>query len=155
MEVSIEKYQKDVAYQLISLFYLTAEKEVKEMEENNSLQPTQSDVSRWEDRIQENFCLLAKTGSTIIGFCELSTTHHIDILYVHPDYTGNKIASKLIESIKAYCIANSISNITVESGRETLSFYEQLGFSIVEKKTVSIRNVDLPNYMLRYNLEKN
>jgi RimJ/RimL family protein N-acetyltransferase len=95
---------------------------------------------------QRNFTLLAvdKTKNVIVGWCSVSgnkkgrTRHRVDLgWHVHPDYTRQGIATKLVKMAIAKLKKTSIRRVEAEAAIKNISslkLAKKLGFKIEGKK---------------------
>lgn len=84
---------------LIKLFYETVHSLNAKDYTNEQLDtwaPKQVNIEKWKNRIQNNFVVLAKNNSKIIGWGELSPKGCIDMLYVHKNYLRKNVGQKLV-----------------------------------------------------------
>ncbi len=58
---------------------------------------------------------------------------HISVLYVHPKYQGIGVGRKLINEVVEYAKSNDADTLTVVPSKNSMGFYEKMGFRIYEE----------------------
>jgi predicted GNAT family N-acyltransferase len=95
--------------------------------------PTELDLDGWDEK---SYHSIATVDSIIVGVARLAVHNSqkavLSRVAVLPDYRGNGIASKLVNSLldKAYDL--NIKNIDIYPHDYLRKFYESLGFKYVE-----------------------
>ncbi len=77
---------------------------------------------------------VAGVENKVTGFAAMES-EEIKSLYVHPDYQGKGIGSKLLKKLESEAALKNINRIFLNSSLNACKFYEAHGFSII-KKTV-------------------
>lgn len=82
-------------------------------------------------RLEKNyFSMVAECDGRILGMIEIKGENHISMLYVDKDFHHNGIASYLVKKALEEISENNRNpkDITVNSSRYAVPFYESLGF---------------------------
>ena len=82
-------------------------------------------------RLEKNyFSMVAECDGRILGMIEIKGGNHISMLYVDKDFHHNGIASTLVKKALEEISENNRNpeDITVNSSRYAVPFYESLGF---------------------------
>lgn len=82
-------------------------------------------------RLEKNyFSMVAECEGRILGMIEIKGENHISMLYVDKDFHHNGIASNLVKKALEEISENNRNpnDITVNSSRYAVPFYESLGF---------------------------
>jgi len=76
------------------------------------------------------FAMVAESGGEITGIIELKENNHISMLYVHKAFHRKGVAKELVRLALEEVSSNNenIEEITVNSSRYAVPFYERLGF---------------------------
>lgn len=94
---------------------------------------------------------------SIIGFIELILVNEIgfiNYLYVHPDYQRKGVANLLYKQVETESIEEyNSSEFVVKASFVARPFFEQHGFSVVEKNRIKRGQVILENYTMLKNIE--
>lgn len=102
---------------------------------------------RWRERIKTHYFIVAETAKCgIMGFSSLSKDAYLDVLFISPEFQGRKIASSLVDNIKTKAISSGHNRITTHASITARPFFDQQGFTIVEKCTRVLFDVPLMNY---------
>ncbi|WNZ25791.1 GNAT family N-acetyltransferase [Leptolyngbya sp. NK1-12] len=78
--------------------------------------------------------IVVEQGHTIIGMMALSVdqeTGWIDQLYLHPDFVGQRIGTKLVEYAKN-ALGSPIRLYTFQENQGAIRFYERQGFKAIQ-----------------------
>lgn len=105
------------------------------------------DVSVWEERISEQYFILAEENNAILGFAALKLSGYLNSMFVHKDYQGKGIATFLLKKIEEYARLKDISEITADVSITAQPFFSKKGYVILEKQTVCI-GILMTNYKM-------
>ncbi|WP_194774828.1 GNAT family N-acetyltransferase [Pararhodonellum marinum] len=105
-------------------------------------------TSRWQDILKHQFVLVAQNEIGIIGFCTLDKGNHIDFLYVHRERQRHGIANQLYTEIEKEAKRQGQTQLTAEVSKTAKTFFEKVGFTVVEEQHVNLKGVDLTNYKM-------
>lgn len=105
------------------------------------------EASVWEERINEQYFILAEENNTILGFAALKLSGYLNSMFVHKDYQGMGIASFLLKKIEEYARLKDISEITADVSITAQPFFSKKGYVILEKQTVCI-GILMTNYKM-------
>jgi putative acetyltransferase len=103
---------------------------------------------RWDDIMANQFVLVARQETKIVGFATLDKGNHLDLLYVHKDHQRQGIAHKLFAGIEKEAKQKGQTKLTVDASKTAKAFFEKMGFKILHAQTVNIKGVDLTNYRM-------
>lgn len=105
------------------------------------------DVSVWEERINEQYFILAEENNTILGFAALKLSGYLNSMFVHKDYQGKGIATFLLKKIEEYARLKDISEIIADVSITAQPFFSKKGYVILEQQTVCI-GISMTNYKM-------
>lgn len=105
------------------------------------------DVSVWEERISEQYFILAEENNAILGFAALKLSGYLNSMFVHKDYQGKGIATFLLKKIEEYARLKDISEITADVSITAQPFFSKKGYVILEQQTVCI-GISMTNYKM-------
>ncbi|MEJ7767012.1 MAG: GNAT family N-acetyltransferase [Chitinophagaceae bacterium] len=114
--------------------------------------PEVIDKKKWEDRLTNNVCLVFYCENRIVGFGELSEEGGIDTLFVHKNFQGKRIASRLLEELTGYAQHHEFKLLTTEASITAKPFFEQHGFKVVEVQENHYQEIVFINYKMRKNI---
>lgn len=105
------------------------------------------DTNIWEERINEQYFIIAEENNTILGFAALKLSGYLNSMFVHKDYQGKGVASFLLKKIEEYALLKDISEITADVSITAQPFFSKKGYVIVEQQIVCI-GVSMTNYKM-------
>ncbi|ESU22750.1 alpha/beta hydrolase fold protein [Flavobacterium enshiense DK69] len=106
------------------------------------------DEERWFDMLSNQFVLVAEDAEKIIGFCTLDKGNYVDLMYVHKDYQGQGIASRLYSEIEKEAIKIGNKRLTSDVSITARPFFEKVGFKVVTKQIVVRKGIELINFKM-------
>lgn len=106
----------------------------------------------WEKRVAADESVkrtfVAAQGERVLGFAEFEGDGHIDTLYVHHEYQGCGIASRLLDRIEAEAQRLGLARLFTEASITARPFFRKRGFSVVTPQTVEVRGQTFRNYRM-------
>ena len=87
-------------------------------------------------------------NEVIVGFAEFEPSGYIDCFYVHHEYQGKGVGSALMVSIFGKAEQDDIKRIFAEVSITARPFFEAKGFKVVKEQTVTLRGVQLTNFVM-------
>ena len=108
----------------------------------------------WEKRCAKKKPFVYLIKGAVVGFIELDPDGHIDCLYVHPNAKRKGIASALIQHVLGVCNEQRIETIYVEASLCARPVFEKIGFKVVEKQEIMIKEETLINYRMERSNKK-
>jgi putative acetyltransferase len=103
---------------------------------------------RWLYIVTKQFLLVAEDQERIVGFCSLEKNNEVDLLYVHKDYQGKEIASRLYAEIEKEAIKKGQTQLIADVSITARPFFEKMGFTVIEEQTVLSQGVKLTNFRM-------
>lgn len=111
------------------------------------------DLSGWDAKRRESFTLVAEADSQVVGFADLAAGNLVDMLFVHPKWSGRGVARALVEGIKTEARARGLLSLTTYASRTARPAFESFGFTVVEERPLNtVRDVVVPNFEMRCEL---
>lgn len=105
-------------------------------------------MERWIQVLTDQYVLIAVLNNSIVGFCTLDEGRYIDLLFVHKDYQGQKIAFKLYQYVEAEARRLRTDRLTADVSKTAKPFFEKMGFTIVKEQEVILKDVAFINYKM-------
>ena len=109
----------------------------------NAWTSAKDDNEKWIDKILNQYFLVARTDSKIVGFGSLENNNYLDFLYVHKDYQMKGIAKKLLTYLEKKAEINRTEKITSDVSSTARSFFEKNGYKVIKEQKKEIDNVTL------------
>jgi putative acetyltransferase len=107
--------------------------------------PTPPSYLHWQERLLVKKPLVAEIMGVIVGFIKPEVNGHIDCFYVHSDYQGKGVGSKLFQHCRNIEVKKGISKFNVEASKVAKPFFEKVGFDLQSTNIVDIRGQSLTN----------
>lgn len=84
---------------------------------------------------------VAELSGKVVGFSSMQK-HEVSALYVHPDYQGTGIGSKLLARVETEALKHGISRITLFASMNSRHFYEAHGYHVIREVLYPLNNED-------------
>lgn len=153
----IRRYSPKDISQIIKLFYDTVHTvNLKDYSraEVEAWAPQGIDKEEWNQRLLENFTIVAEQEETIIGFASLAYKGIYDLLYVHKDYQRQGIATALTNIIESEAVLSGINELIADVSITAKPFFVKRGYEVICKQIVERRGQLLTNYKMRKQLKR-
>jgi len=111
-------------------------------------------IDNWYNRIDNHFFLLAKIDDTLVGMASLDIHGYLDVIYVHKDHQGKKIASTLLKKMETKAREDGHEQITSDVSITAKPFFLHFGYTVIQPQLVLCRGVVLRNYHVSKALNK-
>lgn len=110
------------------------------------------DEDKFGKRLAGQLTLVATIESAPVGFASLKGKDHIDLLYVHPGFARQGVATALCEALEKLAGARGATALTVEASDTAEPFFAALGYAAQQRNTVSIGDEWLTNTTMKKSL---
>jgi putative acetyltransferase len=111
------------------------------------------DRATWDDRRLTSPTWVAVKDGRIVGFSDLKADGHLDMMFVHPDFNGIGVASRLLDRVEAAAIEQGLTRIFTEASLTARPFFERRGFQLEAQQRVFKRGQWLTNFRMHKLLE--
>lgn len=151
--IKIRRYQTDDAESLCQIYYNTIHsinaKDYSE-EQVNAWAPWSSlqKYDGWLEKLERIKPYVALSNDKIVGFAEFEPNGHIDCFYVHHEYQGCGVGTSLMNEIDSEASVKKMPRIFAEVSITAKPFFLNKGFEVVKEQVVSIRGVQLNNFVM-------
>ncbi|AFY93312.1 acetyltransferase, N-acetylglutamate synthase [Chamaesiphon minutus PCC 6605] len=106
----------------------------------------------WVEVCSSRFTYVADDEGVIAGFGELEPNGHIDCFYCHKNYQRCGVGRQIYQAIEAKAVELSLNRLFVEVSITAKSFFQRMGFSVVQKQEVTCRGESFVNYVMEKSL---
>lgn len=106
------------------------------------------DVNEWRERFTDRFAHVAMLDGRIVGFTDMTTTGHLDRLFVSAKHQRLGIARALLARLRSDASEAGVTQIFTEASITAKPFFEAFGFALVWEQTVMCRGVEFINYQM-------
>lgn len=107
------------------------------------------DAAAFRDRLQSMVTLVVQIDGEYAGFASLKDNAHLDMLYVHPYYVGQGIASALTDALERLATARGAKEMTVDASDTAAIFFEGRGYVATSRNSVPIEDLWLTNTTMK------
>lgn len=111
-----------------------------------------SDPTRWKQRINDQYFLVAERPEGLVGFGSITPQGHLEVLYVHYAHQGQGIATRLLVALEVWAVGQKVFTIITEASRTALPFFGRHGYQTVAEQQNKIAGEVLVNYRMQKNL---
>ena len=146
--MKILNYESKYLVELINLFHDTVENvNIKDytLEQVKVWVNKEQDKMFWDDRFLKTNTYLISIKDVIVGFGNIDESGYIDMFYVHKDYQGIGVGTKLLEVLETS--VNTPKYIT-DSSITALNFFINNKYQIIKEQLIIKNNVSLINYKM-------
>ncbi len=143
------------ATQISKLFYdtiLTINCKDYNTEQISAWASKSNNITRWTDKITEQYFIVAIDADDIVGFASLTTSGYLDFMFVHKDHQSLGIASKLLTNLESHAQELNIQEINSDVSITAKPFFLQKRFVVQKEQTVNVNGVLLTNFKMLKNL---
>lgn len=107
------------------------------------------DLSKIEEMIKTHYFIVAVNyQSQIIGFSSITPQGYLHSMFVHKDFQGIGVATKLLEEIERYAAEKRISRITSEVSLTARPFFERKGYVVEVEQKRKANQLSLTNFWM-------
>ncbi|WP_338586604.1 GNAT family N-acetyltransferase [Clostridium baratii] len=153
--MNIRMYRSEDCKEIVELFYNTVHS-VNAKDYNkaqlDAWAPKDINISKWDKSLLEHYSIVIEDNSIIIGFGDLDINGYFDRLYVHKDYQGAYVATRILNEIEKYAQENEIKVITTHSSITAKPFFEKQGYKVVKEQVVERKGQKLKNFIMEKTL---
>ncbi len=103
------------------------------------------DLDDWDQAFQHHHTFVALEKDQIVGFGDIDDTGYLDRLYVHKDFQGIGIATRLCNYLE---IIVESKCITVYASITAIPFFEKRGYKLIKSQLIERHGVVLTNYLM-------
>jgi putative acetyltransferase len=151
--IRIRDYQTEDTQALANIYYNTIHRvNIRDYSQAqvDAWAPSDSvdDYSGWLEKLEKIKPFVAVTGEKIVGFAEFEPNGHIDCFYCHHEWQGKGVGSALMQYIFEKADQQTIPRICAEVSITAKPFFERKGFNIVKEQIVTLRGVELKNFVM-------
>lgn len=118
----------------------------------NAWSPRLRDVRWYETRAKGREIWVAERDGDVVGFAELESDGHIDMVYVAPAAARRGVATALYEALEARARDTGLTRLFVEASETALPFFTRMGFGNAQRRDFLREGVALHNYAMEKRL---
>ncbi len=110
--------------------------------------PPNPDVGLWRKRLATHNTFAAEQDGGIAGFVSYKLNGHLDLLFTHPAFARQGVATLLYRRVESALDAAGVSRVFTEASLAALAFFNHCGFQIEAGELVECRGVQLRRYAM-------
>jgi putative acetyltransferase len=107
--------------------------------------PHRPDWEAWTARMRALRPFVAEADGRVVGYADLQTTGYIDHFFVSSKHARRGVGRLLMETLHARAAELGLGRLFSDVSLTAEPFFERFGFRVVERKSVTIGRVSLPN----------
>jgi putative acetyltransferase len=107
-----------------------------------------SDISSWRKKLSEQYFVVAKINTDVVGFASITPEGCLDYMYVHKNHQREGIASRLLSAIEKYAVEKGVVEIWSDVSITAKPFFLSKGFKISKTYLKELRGVHFPNTIM-------
>lgn len=130
--------------------------DVYDAEQLDAWQPDADGLGDFERAIaSETFdVILAQAGTDDVAYGVLNAAaERIDAVFVHPEHSGNGIATSLVGQLESRALMHDIEELKIVSSLNAKSFYQRLGYWEFGAEERTIDGVEIQFAIMRKRLD--
>jgi len=146
--VTIRRYREDDAAALCELFFRSVREVGPAKYSDAQVRAWAHDVpdaAAWGRRMRKNDTFVAvRDGHVPVGWIELVTDGHVEMLYCAPEAAGGGVAAQLYAAAEALARERGLMHLTTAASRFAESFFRKHGWTVDARETVTQFGVEIP-----------
>lgn len=156
--MDILKYHSDDLEEIVELFFETVHeinrKDYTEVQLDAWAPQSEREtlLKSWEKSLHEHISYVAKRGSLLVGFADITLEGYVDRIYVHKDFQGQGIAKELLEKLEGEAYELGLYNLSTDASITAVPFFKKQGYIIATEKTVLRNGIALRNFTMEKEL---
>lgn len=110
------------------------------------------DENQFGRRLAGQLTLVATIESSPVGFASLKGKDHLDLLYVHPGFARQGVATALCDALEKLAGARGATALMAEASDTAEPFFVKRGYTAQQRNTVSVGDEWLANTTMKKSL---
>lgn len=106
------------------------------------------DPIKWAERRISRPAWIAEIDGKPVGFSDLTADGCLDMMFVHPEFQGRGVASRLLARVEEEALGLGMDRIYTHASLTARTFFERKGFVAVTRQTVERRGQGLDNFVM-------
>jgi len=153
----VRLYKSEDCKKIIKLFYDSVH--TVNFKDYNSAQldvwaPEEIDVDMWDKSLSYNYTIVVEINGLIAGFGDMDDTGYFDRLFVHKDFQGQGVATRIANKLEKYAQQNGITVVTTEAPITARPFFEKRGYQLIKQQSIERKGQTLTNFVMKKSLSK-
>ena len=111
--------------------------------------PETIDNARWCEKLLSHYTVVAEKGGIICGFGDIHKNGYFDHLFVHKNYQGQGVASKIVAAIEAHAVEKGLTTIEVHVSITARTYFISKGYVVITPQLVTHNGQEFTNYVMQ------
>lgn len=111
-----------------------------------------ADRAVWSRRRLDRPTWVAVIDKTVVGFSDLESGGHIDMLFVRPEFQRMGVAGALLDQVERAAWFQRLTALDTDASITARPFFESRGFRVVQPQVVELRGALLNNFRMQKQL---
>ncbi|MEG0249662.1 MAG: GNAT family N-acetyltransferase [Peptostreptococcus sp.] len=94
------------------------------------------------------YTIVAIIDENIVGYGNIDSNGYLDHLFVHHNFQGQGIASRICDILEEYARQNSIKKIQVHSSISAKNFFKDRGYQVEKPQLVALNKESFVNFSM-------
>jgi putative acetyltransferase len=112
-----------------------------------------TDFNTWSKRLDSGGVFINELDSEMIGFTRVDESGYVDLLYVHPAFQRQGVASELFKQLLDWASNRGIPMLTSEVSITARLFFESVGFRVVRTQEVERQGIQFRNFRMERDID--
>ena len=104
-----------------------------------------ADADAFAQRLGQMLTLVVQIEGEYLGFASLKDNKIIDMLFVHPYYTGEGVGTALVAALEKIAAARGAETISADASDAAGEFFGKLGYTATQRNSVPLDDQWLSN----------
>jgi putative acetyltransferase len=91
-------------------------------------------------RLSKGLTLIAELDGEPAGFATLKDNKEVDLLYVHPEFSRQKVATSLVDALEKLAAMRGTKSLSVDASDTAIPFFEGRGYVPQKRNTMLLED---------------
>ena len=114
--------------------------------------PSHLDTQKWLESLSANITYVAIDQDKIVGFADMTKSGYIDRLYVHKNYQGKGVSTRLLKRLEDEARNIKLSELTLNASIMAKPIAERYGFKIIREEKREKHGQTFVTFLMRKQL---
>ena len=96
------------------------------------------DGTEFAERLADQLTLVVEVEGEHMGFASLKDNSIVDMIYVHPHYTGQGIGTALADAIEKIAKGRGAKTVSVDTSDTAQMFFEERGYVATQRSMLTL-----------------
>lgn len=108
-----------------------------------------ADAAKFAERLAKAVTLIVEADGDVMGFASLKDNREIDMLFVHPFFVGEGVATTLLDALERIAKARGAKELTADVSDTAHDFFQSRGWTPVTRNNIPVDDVWLANTTMK------